>query len=197
MAAQILPSGSLQVLCYGAWFGHSLSNARSWHKTGRLCCERVWLSLVWFGFPHHTHCVASGQHEGRGRGRWDLLPQLVEEFAEPELQKPAGLSPAHPPGTGAIHGAARRGSPAHQGTELSPSSPMPRSAGGGTVGITFCSWQELNLELRQHQEDLAALEHLAAELGSCGFAPSASLQQEKLQSLKKEFLQLQKVAEER
>ncbi|XP_040391216.1 microtubule-actin cross-linking factor 1 isoform X7 [Cygnus olor] len=57
--------------------------------------------------------------------------------------------------------------------------------------------QELNLELRQHQEDLAALEHLAAELGSCGFAPSASLQQEKLQSLKKEFLQLQKVAEER
>ncbi|XP_050571114.1 microtubule-actin cross-linking factor 1 [Cygnus atratus] len=57
--------------------------------------------------------------------------------------------------------------------------------------------QELNLELRQHQEDLAALEHLAAELGSCGFTPSASLQQEKLQSLKKEFLQLQKVAEER
>uniref|UniRef100_A0A8B9CRL3 Microtubule actin crosslinking factor 1 n=1 Tax=Anser brachyrhynchus TaxID=132585 RepID=A0A8B9CRL3_9AVES len=57
--------------------------------------------------------------------------------------------------------------------------------------------QELNLELRQHQEDLAALEHLAAELGSCGFVPSASLQQEKLQSLKKEFLQLQKVAEER
>ncbi|NWZ28539.1 MACF1 factor, partial [Asarcornis scutulata] len=57
--------------------------------------------------------------------------------------------------------------------------------------------QELNLELRQHQEDLAALEHLAAELGSCGFAPGASLQQEKLQSLKKEFLQLQKVAEER
>uniref|UniRef100_A0A8B9CU86 Microtubule actin crosslinking factor 1 n=1 Tax=Anser brachyrhynchus TaxID=132585 RepID=A0A8B9CU86_9AVES len=49
--------------------------------------------------------------------------------------------------------------------------------------------QELNLELRQHQEDLAALEHLAAELGSCGFVPSASLQQEKLQSLKKEFLQ--------
>eukprot|EP00075_Anas_platyrhynchos_P010340 XP_027299593.1 microtubule-actin cross-linking factor 1 isoform X23 [Anas platyrhynchos] len=57
--------------------------------------------------------------------------------------------------------------------------------------------QELNLELKQHQEDLAALEHLAAELGSCGFAPGASLQQEKLQSLKKEFLQLQKVAEER
>uniref|UniRef100_A0A8B9NSX0 Microtubule actin crosslinking factor 1 n=1 Tax=Accipiter nisus TaxID=211598 RepID=A0A8B9NSX0_9AVES len=31
--------------------------------------------------------------------------------------------------------------------------------------------QELNSEMRQHQEDLAVLEHLAAELGSCGFAP--------------------------
>ncbi|KAF1452604.1 Microtubule-actin cross-linking factor 1, isoforms 1/2/3/5, partial [Spheniscus mendiculus] len=57
--------------------------------------------------------------------------------------------------------------------------------------------QELNSEMRQHQEDLAALEHLAAELGSCGFAPSTSQQQEKLQSLKKDFLQLQKVAKER
>ncbi|XP_068015304.1 microtubule-actin cross-linking factor 1 isoform X14 [Melanerpes formicivorus] len=57
--------------------------------------------------------------------------------------------------------------------------------------------QELNLEMKQHQEDLATLEHLAAELGSCGFAPSASQHQEKLQSLKKDFLQLQKVAKER
>ncbi|NXH73452.1 MACF1 factor, partial [Hydrobates tethys] len=57
--------------------------------------------------------------------------------------------------------------------------------------------QELNSEMRQHQEDLATLEHLAAELGSCGFAPGASQQQEKLQSLKKDFLQLQKVAKER
>ncbi|XP_069731174.1 microtubule-actin cross-linking factor 1 isoform X21 [Phaenicophaeus curvirostris] len=57
--------------------------------------------------------------------------------------------------------------------------------------------QELNLEMRQHQEDLAALEHLAAELGSCGFAPGASQLQEKLQSLKTDFLQLQKVAKER
>uniref|UniRef100_A0A8B9GC10 Microtubule actin crosslinking factor 1 n=1 Tax=Amazona collaria TaxID=241587 RepID=A0A8B9GC10_9PSIT len=57
--------------------------------------------------------------------------------------------------------------------------------------------QELNSELRQHQEDLAALENLAAELSSCGFAPGASQQQEKLQSLRKDFLQLQKVAEER
>ncbi|GAB0199409.1 microtubule-actin cross-linking factor 1 [Grus japonensis] len=57
--------------------------------------------------------------------------------------------------------------------------------------------QELNSEMRQHQEDLAVLEHLAAELSSCGFAPSTSQQQEKLQSLKKDFLQLQKVAKER
>ncbi|KFP10865.1 Microtubule-actin cross-linking factor 1, partial [Egretta garzetta] len=57
--------------------------------------------------------------------------------------------------------------------------------------------QELNSEMRQHQEDLATLEHLAAELGSCGFAPGTSQQQEKLQSLKKDFLQLQKVAKER
>ncbi|NXD84267.1 MACF1 factor, partial [Halcyon senegalensis] len=57
--------------------------------------------------------------------------------------------------------------------------------------------QELNLEMKQHQEDLATLEQLAAELGSCGFAPGASQQQEKLQSLKKDFLQLQKVAKER
>ncbi|KAM9268167.1 microtubule-actin cross-linking factor 1 isoform 3-T3 [Morus bassanus] len=57
--------------------------------------------------------------------------------------------------------------------------------------------QELNSEMRQHQEDLVALEHLAAELGSCGFTPGTSQQQEKLQSLKKDFLQLQKVAKER
>ncbi|NWU23833.1 MACF1 factor, partial [Dyaphorophyia castanea] len=57
--------------------------------------------------------------------------------------------------------------------------------------------QELNSEMRQHQEDLATLEQLAEELSSCGFAPSAFQQQEKLQSLKKDFLQLQKVAKER
>ncbi|XP_075029410.1 microtubule-actin cross-linking factor 1 isoform X7 [Calonectris borealis] len=57
--------------------------------------------------------------------------------------------------------------------------------------------QELTSEMRQHQEDLATLEHLAAELGSCGFGPGTSQQQEKLQSLKKDFLQLQKVAKER
>ncbi|NXO10920.1 MACF1 factor, partial [Oriolus oriolus] len=57
--------------------------------------------------------------------------------------------------------------------------------------------QELNSEMRQHQEDLATLEQLAEELSSCGFAPSAFQQQEKLQSLKKDFLQLQKVAKDR
>ncbi|NWU48846.1 MACF1 factor, partial [Dromas ardeola] len=57
--------------------------------------------------------------------------------------------------------------------------------------------QELNSEMKQHQEDLATLEYLAAELGSCDFALSASQQQQKLQSLKKDFLQLQKVAKER
>ncbi|NWV53424.1 MACF1 factor, partial [Daphoenositta chrysoptera] len=57
--------------------------------------------------------------------------------------------------------------------------------------------QELNSEMRQHQEDLATLDHLAEELSSCGFAPSAFQQQEKLQSLKKDFLQLQKVAKDR
>lgn len=84
-----------------------------------------------------------------------------------------------------------------QGHRAAWFSPLPQSAGGGTVDITLCSWQELNSELRQHQEDLTALEHLAAELSSCGFAPGASQQQEKLQSLKKDFLQLQKVAKER
>ncbi|KAM4885038.1 microtubule-actin cross-linking factor 1 isoform 7-T7 [Sylvia borin] len=57
--------------------------------------------------------------------------------------------------------------------------------------------QELNSEMRQHQEDLATLEQLAEELSSCGFAPSTFQQQEKLQSLKKDFLQLQKVAKDR
>ncbi|XP_064254373.1 microtubule-actin cross-linking factor 1 isoform X16 [Passer domesticus] len=57
--------------------------------------------------------------------------------------------------------------------------------------------QELNSEMRQHQEDLATLEQLAEELSSCGFTPSPSQQQEKLQSLKKDFLQLQKVAKDR
>uniref|UniRef100_A0A8C5JGZ6 Microtubule actin crosslinking factor 1 n=1 Tax=Junco hyemalis TaxID=40217 RepID=A0A8C5JGZ6_JUNHY len=35
--------------------------------------------------------------------------------------------------------------------------------------------QELNSEMRQHQEDLATLEHLAEELSSCGFTPTRAL----------------------
>ncbi|RMB91341.1 hypothetical protein DUI87_32480 [Hirundo rustica rustica] len=57
--------------------------------------------------------------------------------------------------------------------------------------------QELNSEMRQQQEDLVTLEHLAEELSSCGFTPSTFQQQEKLQGLKKDFLQLQKEAKDR
>ncbi|XP_042691821.1 microtubule-actin cross-linking factor 1, isoforms 1/2/3/5-like isoform X1 [Centrocercus urophasianus] len=57
--------------------------------------------------------------------------------------------------------------------------------------------QELNMEMGQHQEDLAALEQLAVELGASSFVPGAAAQQEKLQNLKEEFLQLQKAAKER
>lgn len=91
-----------------------------------------------------------------------------------------------------MHGTAHRGS--LQDVGLSSSSPL---LPGNTISITLCSWQELNSEMRQHQEDLATLEHLAEELSSCGFAPSTFQQQEKLQSLKKDFLQLQKVAKDR
>uniref|UniRef100_A0ABM5ETF4 Microtubule-actin cross-linking factor 1 isoform X3 n=1 Tax=Pogona vitticeps TaxID=103695 RepID=A0ABM5ETF4_9SAUR len=58
--------------------------------------------------------------------------------------------------------------------------------------------QELNSEMKQRQEDLEMVEHLAAELSSCGFVASdSSLHQEKLRSLRKDFLQLQKAARER
>ncbi|XP_019403110.1 PREDICTED: microtubule-actin cross-linking factor 1 isoform X16 [Crocodylus porosus] len=57
--------------------------------------------------------------------------------------------------------------------------------------------QELNVEMRQHQEDLDTLEHLAAELNSQGFPAGSSQMQEMVQSLKRDFTQLQKVAKER
>ncbi|XP_060114418.1 microtubule-actin cross-linking factor 1 isoform X4 [Heteronotia binoei] len=58
--------------------------------------------------------------------------------------------------------------------------------------------QELNFEMMQHQENLETLECLSAELSSCGFAVAASpQQQEKVRSLRKDFLQLQKAAKER
>uniref|UniRef100_A0A8D0G4W8 Microtubule actin crosslinking factor 1 n=1 Tax=Sphenodon punctatus TaxID=8508 RepID=A0A8D0G4W8_SPHPU len=57
--------------------------------------------------------------------------------------------------------------------------------------------QELNSEMRQHQEELGILEHLAAELNSCGFPADPLQHQEKVQNLKKDFMQLQKAARER
>uniref|UniRef100_A0A670JE80 Microtubule actin crosslinking factor 1 n=1 Tax=Podarcis muralis TaxID=64176 RepID=A0A670JE80_PODMU len=53
--------------------------------------------------------------------------------------------------------------------------------------------QELNSEMKQHHEDLDTLEHLTTELSSCGFAAaSSSSHQEKVHSLRKDFMQLQK-----
>lgn len=59
-------------------------------------------------------------------------------------------------------------------------------------------FQELNSEMKQHHEDLDTLEHVVAELSSCGFAAASSPQHhEKVRSLRKDFTQLQKVARER
>ncbi|XP_044853526.1 microtubule-actin cross-linking factor 1 isoform X13 [Mauremys mutica] len=57
--------------------------------------------------------------------------------------------------------------------------------------------QELNLEMRQHQEDLDTLEGLTTELSSFGFPVGSSQHQEKVDSLKQDFVQLQKAAKER
>ncbi|XP_067390081.1 microtubule-actin cross-linking factor 1 isoform X15 [Emydura macquarii macquarii] len=57
--------------------------------------------------------------------------------------------------------------------------------------------QELNLEMRQHQEDLDALECLTAELSSSGFPVGSSQHQERVHNLKQDFVQLQKAAKER
>uniref|UniRef100_A0A674JLJ1 Microtubule actin crosslinking factor 1 n=1 Tax=Terrapene triunguis TaxID=2587831 RepID=A0A674JLJ1_9SAUR len=57
--------------------------------------------------------------------------------------------------------------------------------------------QELNLEMRQHQEDLDTLEGLTTELSSFGFPVGSSQHQEKVHSLKQDFVQLQKAAKER
>nr|XP_032645512.1 microtubule-actin cross-linking factor 1 isoform X20 [Chelonoidis abingdonii] len=57
--------------------------------------------------------------------------------------------------------------------------------------------QELNLELRQHQEDLDTLEGLTTELSSFGFPVGSCQHQEKVHSLKQDFVQLQKAAKER
>ncbi|XP_043387923.1 microtubule-actin cross-linking factor 1 isoform X22 [Chelonia mydas] len=57
--------------------------------------------------------------------------------------------------------------------------------------------QELNLEMRQHQEDLDTIEGLTAELSSFGFPVGSSQHQAKVQSLKQDFVQLQKAVKER
>nr|XP_034975642.1 microtubule-actin cross-linking factor 1 isoform X16 [Zootoca vivipara] len=58
--------------------------------------------------------------------------------------------------------------------------------------------QELNSEMKQHHEALDTLEHLTTELSSSGFAAaSSSSHQEKVHSLRKDFMQLQKAARER
>ncbi|XP_074790593.1 microtubule-actin cross-linking factor 1 isoform X2 [Natator depressus] len=57
--------------------------------------------------------------------------------------------------------------------------------------------QELNLEMRQHQEDLDTIEGLTAELSSFGFPVGSSQHQAKVHSLKQDFVQLQKAAKER
>ncbi|XP_050788123.1 microtubule-actin cross-linking factor 1 isoform X6 [Gopherus flavomarginatus] len=57
--------------------------------------------------------------------------------------------------------------------------------------------QELNLEMRQHQEDLDTLEGLTTELSSSGFPVGSSQHQEKVHRLKQDFVQLQKAAKER
>ncbi|XP_061453828.1 microtubule-actin cross-linking factor 1 isoform X18 [Rhineura floridana] len=58
--------------------------------------------------------------------------------------------------------------------------------------------QELNTEMKQHHEDLDTLECLTTELSSCGFAAAgSSSHQQKVQSLRKDFMQLQKAAKER
>uniref|UniRef100_A0A8C8SX39 Microtubule actin crosslinking factor 1 n=1 Tax=Pelusios castaneus TaxID=367368 RepID=A0A8C8SX39_9SAUR len=57
--------------------------------------------------------------------------------------------------------------------------------------------QELNLEMKQHQEDLDTLENLTAEMSTFGFPLGSSQHQEMVHSLKQDFVQLQKAAKER
>ncbi|XP_025024482.1 microtubule-actin cross-linking factor 1 isoform X8 [Python bivittatus] len=58
--------------------------------------------------------------------------------------------------------------------------------------------QELNSEMKQCHEDLDKLEHLTAELSSCGLVWTGfASHQEKVRSLRKEFTQLQKATKER
>lgn len=67
-----------------------------------------------------------------------------------------------------------------------------------TFHACFLYLQELNSEMKQHQEDLDTLERVVTELSSSGFAAANSSQhQEKVRNLRKDFTQLQKAAKER
>ncbi|KAB1269108.1 Microtubule-actin cross-linking factor 1; isoforms 1/2/3/5 [Camelus dromedarius] len=61
----------------------------------------------------------------------------------------------------------------------------------------FQKIQELNLEMEDQQENLDTLEHLVTDLSSCGFALDLSQHQDRVQSLKKDFAELQKTIKER
>lgn len=51
--------------------------------------------------------------------------------------------------------------------------------------------------MEDQQENLETLEHLVTELSSCGFALDLSQHQDRIQNLKKDFTELQKMVKER
>lgn len=51
--------------------------------------------------------------------------------------------------------------------------------------------------MEDQQENLDALEYLVTELSSCGFALDLSQHQDRIQNLKKDFTELQKIVKER
>lgn len=57
--------------------------------------------------------------------------------------------------------------------------------------------QELTLEMEDQKENLDTLEQLVTALGSSGFALDLSQHQDKIQTLKKDFTELQKTVQER
>ncbi|XP_023618542.1 microtubule-actin cross-linking factor 1 isoform X6 [Myotis lucifugus] len=61
----------------------------------------------------------------------------------------------------------------------------------------FQQIQELNSEMEDQQDNLDTLEHLVTELSSCGFALDLSQHQDRIQNLKKDFTELQKIVKER
>ena len=51
--------------------------------------------------------------------------------------------------------------------------------------------------MEDQQENLDTLEHLVTELSSCGFALDLSQHQDRIQNLRKDFTELQKIVKER